>query len=54
MDIQQENGDWEEVTAPSVPSVPHGWPGNDTLDLSCCAADPVTREENTNLVKKML
>jgi len=52
MDIQQENGDWEEMMSPSVPSVPHGWPGNYTLDLSCCAADPVTREENTNPVKK--
>ena len=53
MDIQEESGEWHEL--PSVAgSSPNCWARSDTSDSCSCAADPVTQEESSNPLKKIV
>jgi len=53
MDIQQENDEWPELPS-VVGSPPNCWSRSDSLDSCSCAADPVTQEEITNPLKKIV
>lgn len=53
MDIQQENGEWHEFPS-VVGSPPNCRSGSDPSDSCSCAADPVTQEETTNPLKKIV
>jgi len=52
MDIQQESDKWHEL--PSVVGSPNWQSRSDSLDSCSCAADPVTQEEFTNPLKKIV